>query len=51
MPVRHQEGLQVLRYGNGQKYDAHWDYFFHKVSTCWLWRTAPWQHQVAAASS
>ncbi len=22
--------LQVLRYQHDQKYDAHWDYFFHK---------------------
>eukprot|EP00193_Tetraselmis_chui_P006702 CAMPEP_0177754512 /NCGR_PEP_ID=MMETSP0491_2-20121128/2050_1 /TAXON_ID=63592 /ORGANISM="Tetraselmis chuii, Strain PLY429" /LENGTH=352 /DNA_ID=CAMNT_0019269903 /DNA_START=203 /DNA_END=1261 /DNA_ORIENTATION=- len=29
LPVEHGEGLQVLRYNNGQKYDAHWDYFFH----------------------
>jgi len=30
LPVENGEGLQVLRYNNGQKYDAHWDYFFHK---------------------
>lgn len=30
MPVGNGEGLQVLHYGHDQKYDAHWDYFFHK---------------------
>ncbi|KAG2448896.1 hypothetical protein HYH02_006244 [Chlamydomonas schloesseri] len=30
MPVGNGEGLQVLRYQKEQKYDAHWDYFFHK---------------------
>jgi hypothetical protein len=24
LPVHNGEGLQVLRYGPGQKYDAHW---------------------------
>lgn len=33
LPVGNQEGLQVLRYQNTQKYDAHWDYFFHKEGT------------------
>lgn len=33
LPVHNGEGLQVLRYGAGQKYDAHWDYFFHKEGT------------------
>ena len=36
-PVRHGEGLQVLRYEAGQKYDAHYDYvsygvIFHRAS-------------------
>lgn len=30
LPVGNGEGLQVLRYNKEQKYDAHWDYFFHK---------------------
>ncbi|KAG2443592.1 hypothetical protein HXX76_001943 [Chlamydomonas incerta] len=30
MPMGNGEGLQVLRYQKEQKYDAHWDYFFHK---------------------
>ncbi|KAG2489490.1 hypothetical protein HYH03_011943 [Edaphochlamys debaryana] len=30
MPEGNGEGLQVLRYNHDQKYDAHWDYFFHK---------------------
>ncbi|MEW5313966.1 MAG: hypothetical protein WDW38_005496 [Sanguina aurantia] len=29
LPVVNGEGLQVLRYKVGQKYDSHWDYFFH----------------------
>lgn len=33
MPVANGEGLQVLRYQHGQKYDAHWDYFFDDVNT------------------
>lgn len=32
-PVWNGEGLQVLRYQHGQKYDSHWDYFFHKEGT------------------
>ncbi|KAI7835426.1 hypothetical protein COHA_010673 [Chlorella ohadii] len=28
IPVGHGEGLQVLRYENGQQYEPHWDYFF-----------------------
>lgn len=27
LPVEHGEGLQVLRYKGGEKYDAHYDYF------------------------
>ena len=29
VPETHGEGLQILRYEHGQKYDAHFDYFFH----------------------
>ncbi|KAK9814785.1 hypothetical protein WJX72_011443 [[Myrmecia] bisecta] len=27
LPTEHGEDIQVLRYQNGQKYDAHWDWF------------------------
>lgn len=27
LPVEHGEGMQVLRYQGGEKYDAHYDYF------------------------
>lgn len=27
VPIDHQEGLQILKYENGEKYDAHFDYF------------------------
>eukprot|EP00798_Chlamydomonas_sp_ICE-L_P030513 gene30513-35541_t len=27
LPVSHGEPIEVLRYKNGQKYDAHWDWF------------------------
>ncbi|KAG2496026.1 hypothetical protein HYH03_005948 [Edaphochlamys debaryana] len=27
LPEQHQEPMEVLRYINGQKYDAHWDWF------------------------
>ncbi|GFR44355.1 hypothetical protein Agub_g5574, partial [Astrephomene gubernaculifera] len=30
MPIWSGEALQVLRYRKDQKYDSHWDYFFHK---------------------
>ncbi|KAG2489492.1 hypothetical protein HYH03_011945 [Edaphochlamys debaryana] len=33
MPMGNGEGMQVLRYNKEQKYDAHWDYFFHKEGT------------------
>ena len=33
LPAKNGEGLQVLRYHKTQKYDAHWDYFFHKEGT------------------
>lgn len=32
-PVHNGEGLQVLRYRDGQKYDSHWDWFFDSVNT------------------
>lgn len=31
-PTENAEGLQVLRYQHGQKYDAHWDYFIDSVN-------------------
>ncbi|KXZ46131.1 hypothetical protein GPECTOR_46g200 [Gonium pectorale] len=30
LPVHNQEPMEVLRYVNGQKYDAHWDWFDDK---------------------
>eukprot|EP00884_Botryococcus_braunii_P009280 jgi/Botrbrau1/18353/Bobra.0179s0078.1 len=33
LPVGNGEGLQVLRYENGQHYDGHFDYFFHEGGT------------------
>jgi len=27
LPVTHQESLQVLKYGAGQQYRPHWDFF------------------------
>lgn len=33
MPVDHGESMQVLRYNDGEKYDAHFDYFFDNSST------------------
>eukprot|EP00201_Polytomella_parva_P009975 CAMPEP_0175066742 /NCGR_PEP_ID=MMETSP0052_2-20121109/16690_1 /TAXON_ID=51329 ORGANISM="Polytomella parva, Strain SAG 63-3" /NCGR_SAMPLE_ID=MMETSP0052_2 /ASSEMBLY_ACC=CAM_ASM_000194 /LENGTH=290 /DNA_ID=CAMNT_0016333503 /DNA_START=318 /DNA_END=1187 /DNA_ORIENTATION=+ len=33
VPAGNGEGLQVLRYHIGQKYEPHWDYFFHKQGT------------------
>ncbi|KAL4857404.1 putative prolyl 4-hydroxylase 4 [Chlorella vulgaris] len=32
LPAGNGEGLQVLHYEPGEKYDAHWDYFFDKVN-------------------
>ncbi|KAF8063844.1 TRN1 [Scenedesmus sp. PABB004] len=32
IPVEHQEGLQVLHYVNGQKYDVHYDTFHDQVN-------------------
>jgi len=32
MPVHNGEGLQVLRYKESQKYDAHWDWFFDEAN-------------------
>ena len=31
--AEHQEGLQVLRYVDGQKYEPHYDYFHDAVNT------------------
>lgn len=33
LPVAHGEPIEVLRYQNGQKYDAHWDWFDEKEMT------------------
>ncbi|XP_030950817.1 probable prolyl 4-hydroxylase 3 [Quercus lobata] len=33
IPVEHGEGLQVLHYEAGQKYDAHFDYFLDEFNT------------------
>ncbi|KAK4804882.1 hypothetical protein SAY86_004699 [Trapa natans] len=33
IPVEHGEGLQVLHYEEGQKYDAHFDYFLDEFNT------------------
>jgi len=33
VPVFNGEGIQVLEYEHGQKYDSHFDYFFHKGGT------------------
>ncbi|PSC75580.1 putative prolyl 4-hydroxylase 4 [Micractinium conductrix] len=33
MPVGNGEGLQVLKYEEGQEYEGHFDYFFHKEGT------------------
>eukprot|EP00775_Hariotina_reticulata_P009877 gene9877-10035_t len=33
LPADHGEPIQVLRYQNGQKYDAHWDWFDDPVHT------------------
>ena len=30
IPLGHGEGLQLLRYGSGQEYKPHFDYFFHE---------------------
>lgn len=32
LPVDNQEGLQVLRYQDGQKYEAHYDYFHDQLN-------------------
>ena len=32
VPVDHGEGLQVLRYQHGEKYEAHFDYFHDKLN-------------------
>ncbi|CAA6673528.1 unnamed protein product [Spirodela intermedia] len=33
IPVEHGEGLQILHYEFGQKYEPHWDYFLDEVNT------------------
>jgi prolyl 4-hydroxylase len=33
LPVENGEGIQILRYENGQKYEPHWDFFFDKVNS------------------
>ncbi|KAF8019679.1 hypothetical protein BT93_G0388 [Corymbia citriodora subsp. variegata] len=33
IPVEHGEGIQILQYGHGQKYDAHHDYFSDPFNT------------------
>ncbi|GKU90162.1 hypothetical protein SLEP1_g4198 [Rubroshorea leprosula] len=33
IPIEHGEGLQVLHYEIGQKYDAHFDYFLDEFNT------------------
>lgn len=33
IPVDHQEGLQVLRYVDGQKYEPHYDYFHDAINS------------------
>lgn len=33
IPVEHGEGLQILHYEVGQKYDAHYDYFLDEFNT------------------
>uniref|UniRef100_A0A383VPY4 procollagen-proline 4-dioxygenase n=1 Tax=Tetradesmus obliquus TaxID=3088 RepID=A0A383VPY4_TETOB len=33
LPVGNGEGLQVLKYSGGQKYDGHYDFFFDDVNT------------------
>lgn len=32
VPVEHQEGIQVLHYHDGQKYEPHYDYFHDPVN-------------------
>jgi len=33
IPASHGEGIQILKYENGQKYDAHYDYFHDEINT------------------
>ena len=33
VPMENGEGIQVLKYDKSEKYDSHFDYFFHKVFT------------------
>ena len=33
VPMENGEGIQVLKYDKSEKYDSHFDYFFHKVYT------------------
>ena len=47
LPVSHQESMQVLRYGPGQQYRPHWDFFqvgraVGSVGVGWGWCLHVW---------